>query len=297
MRHILTMAAMLLALASVSFAQQTNGSMSGSVLDAQQAAVSGAEVALRNEARDLNLTTKTGSEGLFFFPSLAPGSYELTIKAAGFKTLERRNLVVQVNERVALGNMALEVGQLTEVVEVTAQAIVLKTESGERSNQISGKQMQNIAVNGRSYLALAGLTPGVVNTGNFAVAGTSGLANISANGARFNQNQLLINGISNVDTGNNGDQLATVSLDTVGEFRILTGTYQAEYGRSAGAQLIVQTKSGTRDFHGSGYYYRRHDSMNANTWFRNNQGLPRQLYRYQNPGYRDRKSVVCGNRV
>ena len=186
---------------------------------------------------------------------------------------------------MALGELVLEVGQLTDVVEVTSQAVILKTESGERSNQISGKQMENIAVNGRSYLALAGLTPGVVNNGNFTVAGTGGLGAISANGSRYNQNQLLINGISNVDTGNNGDQLATISIDTVAEFRILTGAYQAEYGRSAGAQIIVQTKSGSRIFHGSGYYYRRHDSMNANSWFRNNQGLPRQLYRYQNPGY------------
>ncbi|MBA3974739.1 MAG: hypothetical protein C0504_11055 [Candidatus Solibacter sp.] len=267
------------------FAQQTNGSISGSVFDAQKSAVPNAEVKLTSTGRDIGLTVTTGTEGRFFFPAIPPGNYTLTIKLTGFKTLELRNLVVQVNERVALGELSLELGQLAEVVEVTAQAEILKTESGERSNQISGAQMENIAVNGRSYLALAGLTPGVVNNGNFTVAGTSGLGAISANGSRYNQNQLLLNGISNVDTGNNGDQLSTVSLDTVAEFRILTGTYQAEYGRSAGAQIIVQTKSGARDFHGSGYYYRRHDSMNANTWFRNNQGLPRQLYRYQNPGY------------
>lgn len=278
-------ASLFLLLSGFASAQQTNGSISGSVLDGQQAAVPNADIQLNNEARDINLATKTGTEGRFFFPSLPPGSYNLTVKAAGFKTFERKNVLVQVNERVTLGEIVMEVGQLTDVVEVRDQAIILKTESGERSNQISGKQIENIAVNGRSYLALAGLTPGVVSTGNFQVAGTAGLASISANGSRFNQNQLLINGISNVDTGNNGDQLATVSIDTVGEFRILTGTYQAEYGRSAGAQIIVQTKSGSRDFHGSGYYYRRHDSMNANSWFRNNQGLPRQLYRYQNPGY------------
>ena len=281
-----TLAGVMLLLSCVSvFAQQTNGSVSGTVVDGQESSIPNAEVKLNNAARDIKPTTTTGSEGRFFFPSILPGVYTLTIRANGFKTVEQKNLVVQVNERVALGEIKLAVGQLTEVVEVTSQAIILKTESGERSNQISGQQMENIAVNGRSYLALASLTAGVVSTGNFTVAGTGGLGNISANGSRFNQNQLLINGISNVDTGNNGDQLATVSMDTVGEFRILTGTYQAEYGRSAGAQIIVQTKSGSRDFHGSGYYYRRHDSMNANTWFRNNQGLARQLYRYQNPGY------------
>ncbi|MCS7026761.1 MAG: Plug domain-containing protein [Bryobacteraceae bacterium] len=200
---------------------------------------------------------------------------------------------------MSLGEITLSVGQVNEVVVVTGEAVTLKTESAERSNQIDAKQMQNLAVNGRSYLGLAYLTPGVVSNANFQVAGTAGLGAISANGARYNQNQLLLNGISNVDTGNNGDQLATISLDSVQEFRILTGSYQAEYGRSAGAQIIVQTKTGTREFHGSAYYFRRHDSLNANTWFRNNivtrqfidgrfqdvVGLPRQLYRFQYPGY------------
>ena len=147
--------------------------------------------------------------------------------------------------------------------------MALKTESAERSDVLVTKQLENVAVNGRSYLALAALTPGVVSTGNFQTAGTGGLGNISANGARMNQNQLTLNGISNVDTGNNGDQLATISLDSVQEYRILTGIYQAEFGRSSGAQISVVSKSGTTAFHGSSYYYRRHDSMNANDWLSN----------------------------
>ena len=163
--------------------------------------------------------------------------------------------------------------------------MALKTESAERSDVLVTKQLENIAVNGRSYLALAAMAPGVVSTGNFTVAGTGGLGNISANGARPNQNQLTLNGVSNVDTGNNGDQLATISLDSVQEYRILTGVYQAEYGRSSGAQISVVTKSGTSAFHGSGYYLRRHDSLNANDWLSNRDGRPRRLFRFNNPGY------------
>ena len=108
--------------------------------------------------------------------------------------------------------------------------------------------MQNIAVNGRSYLDLVKLVPGVVSTVSLATAGPGGLGNISANGTRTNSNQLTINGISNVDTGSNGGANVTMSLDSIQEFKILTGVYQAEYGRSMGAQISVLTKSGTSDF-------------------------------------------------
>lgn len=274
-----------LILAPFASAQFTSGSITGTVVDPQGAAIPQAPVNLVNKQTGFALAATTDASGRFVFPTVPPGVYDLVIKSPGFKTLERSNLTLQVNERLTLGDITLSVGEVTEVVEVSAQAMTLKTESAERANVIASAQMENIAVNGRSYLALAGLTAGVVSTGNFQVAGTAGLAAISANGARSNQNQLLLNGISNVDTGNNGDQLATISLDSVQEFRILTGVYQAEYGRSAGAQIIVQTKSGTKDFHGTGYWYRRHESMNANSWIRNRDGLPRQLYRYQYPGY------------
>lgn len=285
--------------AACGYAQMTNGSISGTLVDGQGAVIPQAKITLKNTQRDLTQTQSTDTAGNFVFPSLPPGTYELTFTATGFKTLERKDVVVLVNQRLTLGEISLALGQVTEVVEVKGEAITLKTESAERANQIDAKQMENIAVNGRSYLGLAFLTPGVVSNANFQVAGTGGLGAISANGSRYNQNQLLLNGISNVDTGNNGDQLATVSLDSVQEFRILTGSYQAEYGRSAGAQIIVQTKSGSRDFHGSAYYFRRHDSLNANTWLRNNLvtrqfvdgrfqdivGQPRQLYRFNYPGY------------
>jgi hypothetical protein len=105
------------------------------------------------------------------------------------------------------------------------------------------------------------------------------------NGARPSQNQLSLNGIGNVDTGNNGGMNVSVSIDSTAEFKILTGTYQAEYGRSAGAQISMVTKSGTEQFHGSGYWYHRHEGLNANLWLNNLRGLPRPLFRYNDPGY------------
>jgi hypothetical protein len=145
--------------------------------------------------------------------------------------------------------------------------------------------MENIAVNSRSFLDLVKLVPGVVYTANLATAGPGGVANISANGTRTNSNQLMINGISNVDTGSNGGANVTLSLDSVQEFKMLTGVYQAEYGRSIGAQINVVTKTGSSDLHGSTYWFHRHDDLNANNWLNNRNNLPRQLFRFNDLGF------------
>jgi hypothetical protein len=137
------------------------------------------------------------------------------------------------------------------------------------------KVLQNIAINGRSYLPLVALIPGVTTAPNLQTAGHAGIGNISANGGRANQNNLTLDGVGDVDTGNNGDQLATISLDSVQEFRVLTSNYQAEYGRSSSAQISVVTKSGTSDFHGSAYWFYRHEGLNANNWKSNRDGQAR----------------------
>src|SRR5207248_1841226 len=146
-------------------------------------------------------------------------------------------------------------------------------------------QIQGIAVNSRSYLDLVKLIPGVVSTVNLQTAGTGGLGSISVNGSRANQNQLTINGIGDVDTASNGTQNVTLSLDSVQEFKILTSSYQAQYGRSSGAQISVVTKSGTTQFHGSGAWYHRHEGLNANNWLNNLRGLPRPLFRFNDVDY------------
>ena len=278
-------AALVAASASLLSAQTTTGSITGTLVDPSGAAIPNVTIQITQTGRQNTATAQSDGSGRFAFTTLQPGTYIIDVKHPGFKALRRENVTLLANDRLALGDIALELGDVGQTVEVSAVAVALKTESAERSDVLVTKQLENIAVNGRSYLALAALTPGVVSTGNFQVAGTGGLGAISANGARANQNQLTLNGVSNVDTGNNGDQLATISLDSVQEYRILTGVYQAEYGRSSGAQINVVTKSGTSQFHGSGYYYRRHDSLNANDWFSNRDGRPRRLYRFNNTGY------------
>ena len=179
----------------------------------------------------------------------------------------------------------MEVGALTETVEVSAEAPLLQTTSAERSDTIIGKQIENLQVNGRNPLDMTKLIPGMVDNANFQVGGPGGIGSITANGNRGSANMLTINGIGNMDTGSNGSQNVTVSIDSTEEFHILTGMYQAEYGRNAGAQIAVVTKSGTNNLHGSGYWYHRHDDLNANSWINNAKGIPRSLFRYNDPGY------------
>ena len=285
-RNSILLALTLVLVTSLSVVAQTiSGVMVGKVTDAQGASVPNAQVTVTSLSKKETKTVQTDQDGRFVFPQLTPDLYTVQVEAKGFKVFKLDGLVVNANERVAVPDIALEVGSVTESVTVISSGEQLQAESAERGTAIVAEQIQNIAVNGRSYLSLTRLAPGVVNNNNYQVSGHAGLAGISANGARANQNNLTLDGIGNVDTGNNGDQLATVSLDAVEEFKILTSNYQAEYGRSSGAQISVVTKSGSNEFHGSGYLYHRHEGLNANNWVNNREKLPRQFFRFNNFGY------------
>ncbi|HEX6736744.1 MAG TPA: carboxypeptidase regulatory-like domain-containing protein [Vicinamibacteria bacterium] len=259
--------AAILALAALpSPAQTTSGSVSGSVRDAQGAAVPGAAVTLTSVRRGTTLATASDGSGDFVFPALQPDEYVLRVTAPSFKPLERQRLVVNANDRLTVGALTLEMGALSEELVVRADPPALQVGSAERSYAVEGSTIQNIAVNGRGFVGLASIAPGIVATGG-------DLSNITANGQRTNSNNLTIDGITSVDTGNNGGPLGLLSLDSIEEFKVLTSNYQAEYGRAAGAQISVVTKSGGRDFHGAGYWFHRGDGLNANTWL-NNRSVP-----------------------
>ena len=225
------------------FAQTISGSITGRVVDTQGAVVPNASVTVTEPSKNLRVSIKTSATGDFLVPGLLPGNYSITIETYGFKKLTRSGITLNANDKLALGDLVLEVGAVTETVEVSAQATVLQTESVERSATISGTQISNIEVNGRSPLDLAKLVPGVqfTNGSNYAVASSNGANDFTVNGARPSQNQLTINGIGNVDTGNNGGLNIAVSLDSIAEFKILTNSYQAEYGRSVGGQISLVT--------------------------------------------------------
>src|SRR5262249_53038336 len=134
-------------------------------------------------------------------------------------------------------------------------------------------------------LSLVTLTPGVSSQVTVEAASTIGISEFAANGVRNNSNNMTINGIGDMDTGLNGDQNVTISQDAIQEFTVLTGIYQAQYGRSSGAQVNVVTKSGTSDFHGAAYIFHRNEGMNANSFINNENGQAKALFRFNDPGY------------
>jgi hypothetical protein len=266
------LAALMLGLpvAHPALAQITNAMVSGVVADTSGAAIPGATVILVSASRGTETEGVTADDGRFVFPTVEAGTYLLRVTLTGFKTLERPNIVVSPGDRLALGTMAIAVGAVEETVTVVGEAPLVQSQSGERSFSISVEDVQAIAVNGRGYNTLMSLVPGVV-------AGT-------VNGLRANQNTYQIDGISSVDTGNNSAGV-TLSVDAVQEIKVMTTSYQAEYGRSAGAQVTAVTKSGTSQFHGSAYWDRRKDDLNANDWLRKTRGLPKQKFDQSDEGY------------
>ena len=163
-----------------------SASLTGVVHDPQGNAVSGAKVVLTDPTKNFQLETTTSGEGTFTFNPIAASTYEVSIESQGFKKAVRTGIIVNVSDRQSTGVIQLEVGQIGDVVEVTAASaqLQIKTESGEQGTAISNSQLQNLAVNGRNYLDMLKLTPGVVSTGGFATSGPGGLDSISFSGTR-----------------------------------------------------------------------------------------------------------------
>ncbi|MBN2371580.1 MAG: carboxypeptidase regulatory-like domain-containing protein [Vicinamibacteria bacterium] len=271
-------------------AQTTTAFVSGSVRDAQNGVLSGAEVVLTSNSRGTTRTTSSDARGNFFFPYIQPDSYSLKVALAGFKTAERLNMVVNASDMLNAGIITLEIGEVAESIVVSARVTELQAMSGERSYALESAAIANIAVNGRNFFGLVGLVPGVVpgaQQGNAWVNTISPTqaGYFSVNGQRPNSNNLTIDGVTNLDTGDNGGNLATTNLDAVAEFKVLTSSYQAEYGRAVGAQVQVVTKSGGRDFFGSAYWYARDSAWNANTWTNNRAGIEKEEASRKDRGY------------
>lgn len=267
------------------FAQSTNGSIAGTVQDPSGADIPNATVTITQSQRNFTQKTTTNNQGSFRFLQLSPGTYSITINMPGFKAVEKQGIVLEGAANIDLREISLPIGQIDEVVKVSTEGVQIETENSQRSETLNLKQMQDTAVNGRSYLGLVGLIPGVATVPNVETASHSGIGSISVNGNRNSTNNLTVDGIGNVDTGNNGDQLVTISVDNTQEFRVITNNFQPEYGRSSGSQIIVVTRSGTDAYHGEGYIFHRNDSLNANNWFNNRVDQSRSKQRYNDVGF------------
>ena len=219
------------------------------------------------------------------FTQLLPGTFRLEVSAKGFKRYEQNSIVLTATERVVVKRVELQLGEITQTIEVQAETARLQTQSAERSGLISQEQLQNVPLKGRDYLGLVKLIPGVIDTANRNAPGWNNLGGITINGNRAGTINLTLDGISSLDTGSMGGPYLAPSVDAVAEVKVLLTNYQAEYGRSSGGTINTIIKSGTKEFHGGAYYFIRNEALNANEFFRNRDGLKRPRYRFNYPGY------------
>src|SRR5689334_15915934 len=266
---LVCLVAALLAASSV-FAQSTAGTISGRVVDPSGAPIAGGEVHVINQVDRNTRTFTTTPTGDFVFPNLDPATYTITAKAAGFKAIERKDIVLNANDRLAVGDIKLEVGAITETVEVTAQAAPIQTASAERSGLLDNKQIMELTARGRDVMALLQTLPGVVddNTGGDTLGQYS---TPTMSGTRSFYNSLNIDGISG-NTARGRTAESPLNMDAIAELKVLQNSYPAEYGPSAGGVISIVTKGGTQQFHGAAYYYNRNEAFNANTFFNNRAG-------------------------
>jgi hypothetical protein len=264
--------------------QSDNSYITGAVRDPQSAVVVGAKVVVRNESTGLTREVQTNESGIFLATNLPPGYYTVSIEAAGFKKYERTRNKMDAGIPLSV-NVELQVGAVSEVINVEASVAQLQTESGALGKTVERQQIQNLSLNGRNPLFLALLKPGVRGgaLNGFSFGLTSG--GFSINGGRSQDSVITFDGAVGTRTRANGTSIGTADVETVQEVQVLTANYGAEYGRSNNGQVRIVTRSGGRDFHLAAYEYFRNDKLDANTWAQNRAGTPRPARRFNQFGY------------
>ncbi len=256
-------------LSIVAFAQSDVGAITGFIRDQSGAVVPNAKIVITNEGTGEQHPVNSDAQGHYTVPNLLPGFYAMTAEASGFKKFESTHNKLDAATTLSL-DASLAVGQTSETVEVSATASQLQTESGSVQKNVTSQQIQAQELNGRNPLYMASLVPGVrsgTNLGDFNFSLTNG--GYSINGARSQDTLITMDGATAVRTRANGTGIAVPNVDATQEIQVLTADYAAEYGRAAGGQIRIITKSGTTDFHGGLFEYFRNSALNANSWGRN----------------------------
>src|SRR6266436_4960188 len=249
-------------------AQTTSGSIVGTVTDPSGAVIGGATVTITNVETGISLKTSTDSTGNYVVTPLAIGRYSVTVEAAGFKKSVRSDITVNVQDRVRV-DIALEVGAVTDTVEVQAAAPLLQTDTSYLGQVVESKEIVDLPLNGRYFTRLAVLTAGTAPTPNGARDEKTG--GFSSNGVRPYQNNYLLDGVDNnslsEDLVSQQSFVIGPAPDAIAEFKVQTNSMSAEFGRSGGAVLNVTIKSGTNELHGTAYEFLRNSSLDAKNFF------------------------------
>ncbi len=266
--RVMTFGLSLMLSSMLAFAQSDNTQISGFVKDSAGAVIANAKVAVKNEANGFERSSVTNGEGYYVITQLPSGFYTVSVEANGFKLYKESNKKLDPNVPSTL-DAAMQTGQVTDVVNITASAVGVQTESSSLSKLVDEQTIKNTMINGRNPLFLALTKPGVL--GNNLGGNAFGLsqAGLVINGARTQDTLITFDGAVGVRTRSNGTSIGAADLDSTQEVQILTANYNAEYGRSAGGQVRIITKGGGTKFHGVAYEYLRNAALNANSWGNN----------------------------
>ena len=269
-------AALFLIAGFVTWRRSRPAQLSGRVVDSSGAVIPNASVTLISETRGTkSAALPTNTDGDYVFPNVAPDTYTVEVTATSFKVMQRTGVVVSGADRVGVPAITLTVGGTTETVTVAAEATLVQSQSGERSFAVTTTQIESLPIARGNFTNLIAFTPGVKNGGFNQDGGRLGGAS---------QDNLMMDGISAMDTGNNG-QMINMNIESIGEIKVLTQGYQAEYGRSSGLQITAVTKSGTNQFHGSGYAVFTDSDWNKNSWVSQKNGDAKSKSSQQTYGY------------
>jgi hypothetical protein len=247
---------------------QDTGYISGTVVDKSGAAVAGAEIVLTNAGGSLTRNTTSNADGAYVLSGLPGDTYDLRVTAKGFQAFQARGIKLDVAQKTRV-DVTLTVGAVTETVEVTGEAVAqVETTSSDLTSTITGKQIDNLVLNGRNFTQLVNLAPGVVSqTGqDDAKVGVYGNVAYSMNGGRTEYNNWELDGGDNMDNGSNSTLNVYPNPEAIAEFKVLTSNYGAQYGRNGSGTVEVETKSGGSSFHGSAFEYLRNEFFNAKSW-------------------------------
>jgi hypothetical protein len=269
-------------------AAQDTGYIGGTVMDKSGAAVAGADVSLVNAGGALRRTTTTNDSGAYVIPGLPGDTYDLSVTAKGFQKFTATKIILNVGDKNRV-DVTLTIGAVTEEVMVTGESIAqVETSSSDLSSTISGKQVNELVLNGRNFTQLVTLSPGVVNqTGtDDGKVGVYGNVSYSMNGGRTEYNNWELDGGDNMDNGSNATLNVYPNPEAIAEFKVLTSNYGAQYGRNGSGTIEVETKSGTSSFHGSAFEYNRNEFFKAKSWAEGEcPTCPKAPYRKNDYGY------------
>jgi hypothetical protein len=267
------------------FAQTVTSSLVGSVVDQSNSVVAGSPVTLTDAGTGAVRRGTTDSLGTFRFVNLEPGTYNVTVAAAGFKSETQSGIVVTASETHNAGKMILQIGNVSDSITVTAEAAQVQLASSEMSQTVDSKDLEDLTLKGRDLFGYMRLVPGVIDTAaSRDVTSHGAISGININGATSALN-FTVDGVTDMDTGSNTSLQYEPNLDAIQELKVLTSNYAAEFGRNSGGTITVVTKSGTQDFHGTLAWNHRHEEFNADTWvndhtLKNGAATPRVPYRY-----------------